>query len=96
MNQQRALEIQRELPIVVKELNQQLGLPENSGYLNIVFNFNEGIWSDIEGYQRYQRNTETNHIRNKSTHRVLAPNNSGFVKIKSNRGHWKHVSTKKL
>lgn len=94
MNHQRILKIQHNLPNVVKALNQQFDLPEDSGYFNIIFNVNETAWLDIDGYSQYQRHIETNHIRNKSTHRVLAPNNSGFVKIKSNQGHWKHASTK--
>lgn len=94
MNQQRIIQIQQELPNVIKALNQQFELPVDGGYFNIIFNIDETVWEDIEDHTRYQRNIETNHVRNKSTHRILASNNSGFVKIKSNQGHWKHVSTK--
>ena len=94
MNNKRVSEIQNQLPSVLIELNKQLGLPEDSGYLNIVFNLDDNIWRVIEGYSNYQRNTETNHVRNKRTFRILTPNNSGFVKIKSNQGQWTHISTK--
>ncbi|MFA0055376.1 hypothetical protein [Vibrio echinoideorum] len=43
-------------------------------------------WIPIEDCPKYQQHRDTGVIRNRSTHRVLKPNNSGFVKVRNYRG----------
>ncbi|PMO34297.1 hypothetical protein [Vibrio breoganii] len=43
-------------------------------------------WIPIEDCPKYVKHSETGVIRNRSTHRVLKPNNSGYVKIRNTRG----------
>ncbi len=43
-------------------------------------------WTPIDDCPKYEKHKETGVIRNRSTHRVLKPNNSGFVKVRNDRG----------
>ncbi|PMN99608.1 hypothetical protein BCT21_11600 [Vibrio sp. 10N.222.55.F9] len=43
-------------------------------------------WIPIDGCPKYDKHKETGVIRNRSTHRVLKPNNSGFVKVRNYKG----------
>ncbi|PMM38750.1 hypothetical protein [Vibrio splendidus] len=43
-------------------------------------------WMPIEGCPKYAKHEETGVIRNRSTHRVLKPNNSGYIKVRNVRG----------
>ncbi|CCN42951.1 hypothetical protein VIBNISO65_970033 [Vibrio nigripulchritudo SO65] len=43
-------------------------------------------WIDIEDCPKYQQHKDSGIIRNRSTHRVLKPNNSGYVKVRNLRG----------
>lgn len=43
-------------------------------------------WIPIDDCPKYEKHKETGVIRNRSTHRVLKPNNSGFVKVRNTKG----------
>ncbi|MDP2591645.1 hypothetical protein Q8W41_19305 [Vibrio splendidus] len=43
-------------------------------------------WIPIEDCPKYQQCRDTGVIRNRGTHRVLKPNNSGFVKVRNYKG----------
>ncbi len=91
VNEQRMLNLRKQLPQVLKNLNKQLGLPEDSGLLGIIMNTAEGLWETLDHCNNYQRNIETGHVRNKTSHKVLVPNNSGWVKVKTTEGNWTQV-----
>lgn len=43
-------------------------------------------WSPLEDFPKYEIHNETRVIRNRNTHRVLKPNNCGFVKVRNKTG----------
>ncbi|MEZ9229480.1 hypothetical protein AB4259_00150 [Vibrio amylolyticus] len=43
-------------------------------------------WTSIDDCPKYEKHCVTGVIRNRSTHRVLKPNNSGFVKVRNYKG----------
>ncbi|PMO44775.1 hypothetical protein BCT10_13945 [Vibrio splendidus] len=75
---------QARLKNALNELGAEYNVSSN-GLLKVLKSEAEQ-WTPIEDCPKYERHKETGVIRNRSTHRVLKPNNSGFVKIRNYKG----------
>ncbi|UPR26285.1 hypothetical protein ITG08_05925 [Vibrio cyclitrophicus] len=75
---------QEKLKNALNELSAEYNISSNK-LLNALQSETEK-WVSIKDSPKYQQHRDTGVIRNCSTHRVLRPNNSGFVKVRNFRG----------
>ncbi|HCH2844792.1 TPA: hypothetical protein NKT21_004083 [Vibrio parahaemolyticus] len=71
-----------------KDALSELGAEYNLSHRDVVrmLQAAESDWLPIEDCPKYERHKETGVIRNRNTHRVLKPNNSGYVKVRNTKG----------